>query len=147
MFINMSNIKTENGCIFYYGNPAGYVKDNLATVDTMFQNKEFETWLNEKNLNATWTDGVFERLLNGEKNAKGNEKIKPLKSCRIWQLKSDSEFGMRFISYDEMMKNYGEPMAENYEVVFDDEIETNSLEEIYTMFNMEHPLGFKGHSL
>lgn len=143
----MISIEIKNGCIIYYGNPAGYVKDNLATVDTMFKSKEFETWLSVKNLNATWTEGVFEKFLNGGKNIMENIEFKPLKNCRIWQLKSDSEFGMRFISYDEMKKNFGEPKVANYDVVFDGEIETNNLEEIYTKFNTEHPLGFKGHSL
>lgn len=143
----MSSIKTENGCIFYYGNPAGYLKDDTATVDTMFKSKEFETWLSLKNLKTIWTDGIFEKLLKGENLAVVNEEFKPLKKCRIWQLKTNSEFGLRFISYDEMMKSYGEPMAENYDVVFDGEIETNNLEEIYTIFNMEHHPEFKGHSL
>jgi len=79
----------------------------------MFKSKEFETWLNEKNLNATWTEGVFERLLNGGKNVMENDEFKPLKNCRIWQLKTNSEFGMRFISYDEMKKNFGEPILVN----------------------------------
>ena len=47
----------------------------------------------------------------------------------------------------EVITNFGEPKSINYYVVFDGEIETNSLEEIYTKFNTEHPLGFKGHSL
>lgn len=58
----MSGIEFKNGCIVYYGNPAGYLKEDKATVDKMFQSKEFEEWLADRNLEALWKDGVFERL-------------------------------------------------------------------------------------
>ena len=29
----MSGIEFKNGCIVYYGNPAGYLKEDKATVD------------------------------------------------------------------------------------------------------------------
>ena len=41
----MSGIEFKNGCIVYYGNPAGYLQDGTATVDKMFQSKEFEDWI------------------------------------------------------------------------------------------------------
>ena len=65
----MSNIQIKKGCIYYYGNPAGYVKEQNAVVDTMFQREELKELLIEKNLSATWTDGVFERLSRGDKLA------------------------------------------------------------------------------
>ena len=46
-----------------------------------------------------------------------------------------------------MLKVSGEPSKNNYDVVFDGELETNDLESIYTKFNMDHPSDFKGHSL
>lgn len=143
----MSGIEMKNGCIIYYGNPAGYIKENKATVDTMFQSREFEEWLAEKKFLPNWTEGVFERLSRGEKTAELPEERKPLKNVRIWQLKPDSDFELRFRSYDEVVKTSGEPSMQNYEAVYDGELETNDLESIYTKFNLDHPCGFKGHSL
>ena len=145
--MQLSGIEIKNGCIVYYGNPAGYIKEDKATVDKMFQSKEFEEWLNEKRLSPNWTDGVFEKLSKGEKISELHKDIKPLKNVRIWQLKADSDFELRFKSYEEVLKLSGEPSIKNYETVYDGELETNELECIYTKFNIEHPNGFKGHSL
>ena len=35
----------------------------------------------------------------------------------------------------------------DYQTVYDGEVETNSLEALYTKFNIEHPPGYAGHSL
>ena len=142
----MGGIEIKNGLLVYYGNPAGFVKDDRATVDRMFQSKEFEEWLSEKKFNANWAEGIFERLSKGEQLGVP-ETICPLKNVRIWQLKSDSDLELRFRNYDEVLKVSGEPSKNNYDVVFDGELETNDLESIYTKFNMDHPTDFKGHSL
>ena len=143
----MGGIEIKNGLLVYYGNPAGYVKDDRATVDTMFQSKEFEEWLTEKKFNANWAEGIFERLSKGEQLGYPLETSSPLKSVRIWQLKSDSNLELRFRAYDEVLKVSGEPSRENYNVVFDGGLDTNDLESIYTKFNINHPSDFKGHSL
>jgi len=143
----MSGIEFKNDCIVYYGNPAGYLKEDKATVDKMFQSKEFEEWLADRNLEALWKDGVFERLSKGEQLTENSEGRVPLKNVRIWQLKPDSDFELRFRSYDEIQNIYGEPCINNYEAVYDGEFDTNDLEAIYSKFNMDHPVGFKGHSL
>ncbi len=143
----MSGIEIKNGCIVYYGNPAGYLNEEKATVDKMFQSKEFEDWLADRNIQALWKDGVFERLSKGEQLTENSEGRVPLKNVRIWQLKPDSDFDLRFRSYDEIQNVYGEPSIGNYEAVYDGELDTNDLEVIYSKFNMDHPVGFKGHSL
>jgi len=143
----MSGIEMKNGLLIYYGNPAGYVKEDRATVDTIFQSKEFEEWLADKKFNTNWTDGVFERLSKGEQLGDSLEHSSPLKNVRIWQLKSDSNLELRFRAYDEVLKVSGEPSKDNYDVVFDGGLDTNNLESIYTKFNMDHPSDFKGHSL
>ncbi len=143
----MGGIEMKNGLIVYYGNPAGYLKENEATVDTMFQSKEFEEWLSDKKFNTNWTEGVFERLSKGEKLGNPLVESSPLKNVRIWQLKTDSDLELRFRGYDEVLKVSGEPSNSNYDVVFDGELETNDLESIYTKFNMDHPSDFIGHSL
>ena len=143
----MGGIEMKNGLLIYYGNPAGYLKENEATVDTMFKSKEFEEWLSEKKFISNWTEGVFERLSKGEKLGNPLVESSPLKSVRIWQLKTDSDLELRFRGYDEVLNVSGEPSKNNYDVVFDGELETNDLESIYTKFNIDHPSDFKGHSL
>lgn len=145
--MQLSGIEVKNGCIIYYGNPAGYVKDDRATVDKIFQSKEFKEWLSEKKLISDWKDGVFERLSSREKAEELLKDKKSLKNVRIWQLKADSDFDLRFRAYDEVVKASGEPSMVNYEAVYDGELETNDLESIYAKFNLDHPNGFTGHSL
>jgi hypothetical protein len=71
-----------------------------------------------------------------------------LNSCRIHQLKHDTDARMRFIGYDDLiMRGFGKPNPQNYNVVFDGEIETNNLDAIYEKFNTNHPEGYEGHSL
>lgn len=142
----MRGIQLKNSCIFYYGNPAGYVEDEKAVLDSIFKSEELENWINQRKLIAKWTDGVFERLSKGGGDINDKE-IAVLKNCRIWQLKTDVSPGRKFIGYEELMKNFGEIDSDNYGTVYDGEIESNDLEEIYTKFNLNHPQGFKGHSL
>lgn len=142
----MRGIQLKNSCIFYYGNPAGYVEDEKAVLDSIFKSEELENWINQRKLIAKWTDGVFERLSKGGGDINDKE-IVVLKKCRIWQLKTDVSPGRKFIGYEELMKNFGEIDRDNYGIVYDGEIESNDLEEIYTKFNLDHPQGFKGHSL
>jgi hypothetical protein len=145
--LQLSGIEMKNGCIVYYGNPAGYIKEDRATVDKIFQSTEFEEWIFEKMLIPNWKDGVFERISNGEKAEELHEGEKSLKNVRIWQLKADSDFELRFRAYDEVLKSSGKPSMANYETVYDGELETNDLEAVYAKFNMDQPNGFTGHSL
>ena len=143
----MSGIELKNGCIFYYGNPSGYVEEDIAIVDSMFQNKEFSQWIGSHKLTAKWTEGVFERLSKEGVLLINNEISVPLKDCRIWQLRADISPECKYIGYGELKENFGEPDKNNYELVYEGEIETNDLESIYTKFNLNHPRGFTGHSL
>jgi len=143
----MRGIELKNGCIFYYGNPSGYVEDGTAIVDSMFQNEEFSKWLGNRKLIAKWTEGVFERLSKEGVLFINNERPVPLKDCRIWQLRADISPESKFIGYEELKENFGEPDKNNYELVYEGEIETNDLESIYSKFNLNHPHGFTGHSL
>jgi hypothetical protein len=142
----MRGIRMENGVVRYYGNAAGYISNGRAVVDPLFESSELNDFLNrQKDVSEVkWVDGVFDRLSNGQKET---HEITLLKNCRIWQLKPESDIMMRFIGYDQMMKDFGEPNQHDYEAVYDGEVETNDLEDIYAKFNMEHPAGFSGHSL
>ena len=79
----MRGIELKNGCIFYYGNPSGYVEEGTAIVDSMFQSDEFSQWIGNRKLIAKWTEGVFERLSKEGVLLINNERPVPLKDCRI----------------------------------------------------------------
>lgn len=143
----MQGITKKGGVVFYYGNPAGYVNEKNAIMDSIFQNEELESWLQKKGLVPKWTDGVMERLLAGEQFTGSMEGAAPLKSVRIWQLKPETDVHMKFICLDEMLSQYGELSPEHYGIVYDGQLETNDLEAIYTRCNTNHPPGYRGHSL
>lgn len=143
----MSGIRIENGTILFYGNAAGYVSQGRAVVDPMFQGDELSAFLDRQRevKEVKWTDGVFDRLMSGQKETR---EIQLLKNCRVWQLKPDVDIGMKFIGYDEMLKRYGPPDPANYQMVYDGEVDTNDLEGLYAKFNAdERPTGYTGYSL
>jgi hypothetical protein len=130
----MPGITLKNGLISYYGNPAGYTQKEKAVVDSIFRNDELTAWLKSRSLTPQWTDGVMESAV-------------PLKNVRIWQLKPDTDVYMKFISYEETVRQFGEPSPEHYRVAYDGQLDTNDLEAIYTRCNVNHPPGYDGHSL
>lgn len=142
----MRGIRMEKDIILYYGNAAGYVSGGKAVVDPLFESPELNDFLKKQKdvSEVKWVDGVFDRLSNGQKKT---HEIMLLKNCRIWQLKPESDIMMRFIGYDQMVKDFGAPNQQDYDAVYDGEVETNDLEGIYAKFNTEHPAGFTGHSL
>lgn len=142
----MNGIQIKNNLILYYGNTAGYIEKGRAVIDPMFQNEELRSYLTEnKGLELEWRNGTFSRLAEGKLDREGNPQV--LKKCRIHQLKPDVDVMMKFIGYDELAEQFGEPDPANYRVAYDGEVETNDLEELFSKFNLDHPLGYEGHSL
>lgn len=76
--------------ILYYSNPAGYIAEKEAVVDTMFQTQELESFLQKQALTIRWEDGVYDRLLLGQRSGRFDPEAPPLKNCRVWQLSRDS---------------------------------------------------------
>ena len=142
----MPGITLKNSLISYYGNPAGYTEKEKAIVDSIFQNDELSAWLMGRSLTPQWTDGVMERLLAGERMG-GMEAAAPLKNVRIWQLKPDVDVCMKFIPYEEMVRQFGAPSPEAYRIAYDGQLDTNDPEAIYARCNVNHPSGYNGHSL
>lgn len=133
----MQRIMIDNrNIILCYGNPAGYLSGNEAMVDTMFQTEELSAFLKKQNIDAVWSDGIYDRLMTAGAKSFDPE-APPLKSCRLWQLKYDTPVSMRFIAYDVLTKKYGEPELSNYVPVYDSAVDTNDLEELYSMFRGE----------
>ncbi|WP_312158788.1 YodL domain-containing protein [Oscillibacter sp.] len=134
--------------IICYGNPAGFVRGDDAVVDNLFHTEEMTAFLEKRQIIATWQDGIYDRLSSGAPMEEAvAESSARLKFVRIWQLKPNADIGLKFISYDEVCKRYGEPDPANYAAVWDGCLETNNLEEIYAKFNLNHPADFTGHSL
>ena len=131
--------------LVFYGNMVGYVKDNTAVVDEMFQTDELTRYLTRLNLTPQWEDGIFDRLAAGD--VPSEELGQPLKGCRIWQLKKEVDVTMRFIGYEDLVKRFGEPDADNYHQVFDGDLGTNDLERIYTICRDNPPPGFQGYRM
>lgn len=62
----------------------------------------------------------------------------------IYQLKSDE---YRFESYVRMRSKGYEPTAPDYEMIYTDELNGATLNDIYERFNMDHPKDYVGYSL
>lgn len=136
---------TRDGIVECYGNRAGYIKEKTAIVDAMFKRDEVEQYLLQENGFAViWKDGVFDNLLQGK-----IEDCFMLKFCRIYQLKPEVDLRMKYISYKELKsKGFGEPNITNYRVVFDGNIGTNNLEEIFAKLNqLPFPDGYDGYAM
>lgn len=142
----MKPIRIENGVIVYYGNRVGRVSDGHATVDPMFEGPELNGFLEKQKSirDIKWQDGIFDRLMSGPKDSR---EIQVLKDCRVWQLKPDVDIRMKFIGYEELLRDFGPPDPERYQCVFDGPVDTNDLEALYTKFNIDHPSDYRGHSL
>ena len=134
----------KNRCLLYYGNPVGYQTECGMVADTMFRREELEGWLARKGLSVRWEDGVYDRLSTGGYQALDHGPV--LKSCRIWQLGPTAPITMRFLSLDRMNGEYGGPDLTRYQVVFDNEVDTNNLDEIWAAF-CRKPLGSDGQPL
>lgn len=141
----MPGITLQNGLISYYGNPAGYTKKSIAVVDSIFRCDELSSWLQGRGITPEWMDGVMERLVAGERP--GAETAAPLKNVRIWQLSPEVDVRMKFISYEDMARQFGAPCRSDYRVAYDGQLNTNDLEAIYDRFGAQPPSGFSGQPL
>ncbi|AGL02897.1 YodL domain-containing protein [Desulfoscipio gibsoniae] len=142
----MNNIRIKNDLILYYGNKAGYIDNGKAVVDPLFQKDELRSYLTEKEgLELEWRSGVYEGLTERRIDPAGGAPL--LKSCRVWQLRPDVDPMMKFIGYDELLERFGEPDPDNYRTVYNGEVDTNNLDELFARFNLAHPTGYEGHSL
>lgn len=136
---------SKEGVVEYYGNRAGYIKDNIAIMDEMFRRDEVEQYLTGENgMNVIWKNGIYDSLAQGK-----TADATLLKHCRIHQLKPDVDVRMKFISYAELQnRGFGNPDMSNYKIVFDGSLGTNNLEKIYELLNREErPETYAGYSL
>ena len=58
----MKRIYVQNGIVFFYGNPAGYLGDGKAVIDCMFQKEELVSFVKEQFLvEPVFREGVYDR--------------------------------------------------------------------------------------
>lgn len=142
----MKRIELRTGRLIYYGSAVGYQDGQDIVADPMFQSEELEKWLSDRNLQTRWVEGVYDRISGGREQERGKPDGKPLRSLRIWQLKQDAPFEMRFISLELMRRKYGDPPPAFYRVAYDGRVESNDLETIWSLFchrraeGFDHPL-------
>ena len=68
----------------------------------------------------------------------------------IYQINPDrDENNVAFLNYENLERFQGsaELRSEIYDKVFEGEVECGTLEEVYQMFNLDHPDGYRGRSL
>ena len=67
---------------------------------------------------------------------------------RIYQIKKDKLRDKGFISYEELVRDFGFPREEDYDLVYSFDFEDElTLDQIYEVFNLHRPEDFQGHSL
>ena len=138
----MAKIEVKSGFVHYYGNPAGYIEDNKAVLDPMFESGELAAWITEKEgLEVEWRGGVFERLSAASTVDTVTGEAKQFKDCRIWQLKPNADPLIKYIGYDELMRVAGVPPdPADYRVALDFQPNTGNLDEICGKFDEQpHP--------
>lgn len=134
---------TKEGILQYYGNRAGYVKNDTAFVDEMFKKADVEEFLTKENgFKVEWQKDIYDRLVKGEIDSTNQV---TLKNCRLYQLKASTNIETRYIGYKELKeKGFKEPNVDDYKIVYDGNIGTNNLEGIYARFDAsDKPEGFK----
>lgn len=145
----MGGIKVRDGIVEYFGNLAGYVEGESAVIDTMFENEVLKRYLEEKKgLRVVWENGVYDRLAVGVQA--GERAGKRFKDCRIYQIKADALPEKKFLDYAVLKRDYGEPERTDYQMVYQSQMDTNDLEEIYDRFDKaykELPSGFSGRPI
>lgn len=145
----MVGIRVRDGIVEYFGNLAGYVEGELAVIDTMFENEILKRYLEEKKgLHVAWENGVYDRLAAGVQA--GERKGKRFKDCRIYQIKAEALPEKKFLDYAVLKRDYGEPERTDYQIVYQSQMDTNDLEEIYDRFDRSYeelPSGFSGRPI
>lgn len=68
---------------------------------------------------------------------------------RIYQVNENNPAAVPFLftRYTEAIRIGGEIKAEHYKMTFDGDVATDSLQELFTMFNIASPEGYTGRSM
>lgn len=143
----MKKIYFKNEVLIYYGNPAGYRMDNKVILDAMFDREELKCFLRDKEgLEVEIKEGIYDRISVGDINVV--DEITRRGTLEIYQLRKDTSVLMRFISLAEREKRgFGLPQKKEYEMVYEEEIDSFDLESIWEKFRWDPPKEWNGHML
>ena len=144
----MKNIYFCEGILIYYGNPAGYLSDGVVVLDPIFDKREIIDYLSEKeNLAVEIRAGVYDRLSEGGGIEPAGIENRG-RRLKIYQLKQDSPILMRFVSLAERKRRgFDQPQKQEYVLVYEGEVDSFHLEEVWEKFGRKVPGNFKGHAL
>ena len=144
----MKKIYFREGILIYYGNPAGYLSDGLVVLDPIFDKREIIDYLSEKeNLAVEIRAGVYDRLSEGGGIEPAGIENRG-RRLKIYQLKQDSPILMRFVSLAERKRRgFDQPQKQEYVLVYEGEVDSFHLEEVWEKFGRKVPGNFKGHAL
>ncbi|MFI3255393.1 MAG: YodL domain-containing protein, partial [Eubacteriales bacterium] len=95
-------------------------------------------WLVEKNLNVVWKEGVYLRLVDSS-GSYSDEKSGGIMAVRIWRLKPDFPMEARFMFLEDLQVRFGEPIMDNYQAIFTEEMGTENLDTIYSHLSQRTP--------
>lgn len=144
----MRNIYFQDGILFYYGNPAGYLHDGTVVLDSLFDKEELTGYIREKmQTEAEIREGVYDRLSEGGTDSHAGTPATK-RRLRIYQLGQESPLMMRFVSLAERKKRgYAQPQKQEYALVYEGEIEKFDPEAVWERFGRKAPPDFGGHAL
>lgn len=136
----MKQVYFREGVLMYYGNPAGYLLEEKAVIDSMFDKKELRDYLKSvEKLDVVVKEGIYDRLSRKGITPRELESVKDCVLLRIHQLKKDTPILLRFISLAEREKRgYGKPAEAEYETVYEAETDTiKSIDNTPTYFSQK----------
>jgi len=113
----MGGIEIKRDLVIFYGNTAGFINGDQATVDPIFRCDELEAFLRGR-YKVDWQEGLFERL-----TAQGDNQVsQPVAlRCRVWQLRREADPRLKFTGYAETVALIGQPRRVDYEIAYEGE--------------------------
>jgi len=143
-----NQIYVKDGIIYYYGNPAGVVQQDMVMIDAIFDKDDLKQFIiTEIAKDVFVKEDVYRNIYKSENApAVTDDIIKS--SIRIYQLKNDAPEGLRFITLEERRnKNFNPPVMNEYQFIYGEATENFNLELIWDRFSKSVPEGFKGNAL
>ncbi len=142
----MQKQEIRHNLIVWSGNHVGFISSKKATVDVMFKNQEITHWLETKGYQVVWKEGIYLRLVDSAQQL-GSENARGIKSVRIWRMNKESPLEARFQFLKDLRELYGEPVMENYECIFQEDMGTENLETIFAHLSGDEATADFGYPL
>lgn len=135
----------KQGRIFLRKLAIGYLTDEKsAVVDTDTLGSYANRWLMQRGYKVEWKAGVILELEQQMKATPPEEEI----TVRVYQMSGQTLREKGFLPYDQTIRLFGMIDPEDYHCVFEGNLRTQDLEEIFAVLNMdEKPESYNGHSL